>query len=557
MIRAANGGSASPLLSRRDVLRALGVTAGAIGLGAIASACGGGDSTPAAAGNDATPRPAASGSASASAARPDFVVGVQGLPGGLDPAQELSNVGTRVTYSMFDTLLRRDFLHDAKQPGTGRGVLPMLATAWQRLDDVTLELKLRNDVTFHNGDAFTAADVKFTFDRLIVKPPDELTEASGYFSVLDRVEVVNDQTVRMVTKAPDPLLEMRLTSWAAWILPRRYYEEVRIERFAQAPVGTGPYRFNRLAPDDALLLDAFDNYWAGKPTAATVRFRVIPETAARVTALVNNEVGIITNVPPDQVGTLKPASGVEVRSIPLANVHVLRYNTRHPVLKDARLRRALNAAINRQLLVDTLWGGRAIVPRSHQFEEYGPLYNAERLLPTYNPDLARELVRASGYGGEVVTYRTAPNYYTNGLEAAQAIVEMWKSVGVNAEVKLVEASAKVNPPEVMVANWSNSSRLADPDGSLWIAWGKESPTQKDYWTPANPRFNELGESARRTLDQPSRYQAYQEMLDIWEKEAPGTVLYIPIENYAARSNVRWTPYSFYFMDLRPDNLSFV
>ncbi|MEZ4573202.1 MAG: ABC transporter substrate-binding protein [Thermomicrobiales bacterium] len=485
-------------------------------------------------------------------------VGVQGLPAGLDPYQELSNVGTRVTYSLFDHLLERDFI-DGDPPGSGSEVLPMLAESWEREDDLTLVMNLRPGVTFHNGDPLTAEDIKFTFDRHLIDPVEELVDAQGYISTISDVEVVDDLTVRFHTAKPDPLLEIRLTSWATWILPKAYHEEVGIEGFAAAPIGTGPYKFVELRPDDALVLESHDGWWGGLPTAQRVEFRVIPETAARVAALVSGEVDIITNIDPDQVDSLDGASDVEVRSVPLANCHVIRYNTHHATMENKLLRQALNLAIDRELLVEALWGGRAVLMRGHQFQEYsGPIggdqFNDERPYVPYDPDQARELLAESGYDGAEIVYRTAPSYYTFGAEAAQAIVQMWQDIGVNAKVEILENAYADGVEAIQVTNWSNSSFVADPDGAFWLRWGEPTASQRDFWTPENPRFNELGNMARETLDVETRFDSYQEMLDIWEDEAPGTVLYIPIENYGVRTNIDWLPYSFYYMDLRPKNL---
>lgn len=465
----------------------------------------------------------------------------------MDPAVELSNVGTRAVYSVYDTLIRRDFLDNNE-------LVPSLATSWKRLSDTLLELKLRAGVSFHNGDPLTSEDVKYTFDRLS-KPDAQFAEAKGYFASFKSVTAVDPQTVQIETHLPDPLLEQRLASWASWIVPKSYIERVGDLEFARNPVGSGPYKVVRHAPSDQLVLEVYDGYWDEKPPAKQIVFRVIPENAARVTALINDEVQIITNIPPDQVGTLQGAPNVEIRDIPLANMHVLRYNTRHPVLRSEKLRQAMNLGIDRKLLIDTLWGGRAVQLRGHQFEEYGPLYNPNRPYTPYDPTKARQLVAESGYKGDVITYRTQADYYTNGLQAGEAIIQMWKEIGINAEILLVKAGDKEVPSESMVANWSNSSVLADPDGCLWRSWGKESNVQKNYWTP-DPEFNRLGEEARTTLDQKKRYENYQKMLDIWEKEAPGTVLYVPIENYGVNKDVNWTPYPFYYADFRAYNLSF-
>ena len=282
---------------------------------------------------------------------------------------------------------------------------------------------------------------------------------------------------------------------------------------------------------------------------------MIPEASTRVTALINGEVDMITNIPPDQIPTLQAADNVELKQIPLANMHVLRYNTNHPVLHDKQLRQAMNLAIDRQLLIDTLWNGVAVPLRSHQFEEYGDLYNPDRPYTPYDPELTKQLVAESGYDGTVINYETEADYSTDGLQAAQAIIEMWRAVGINAQIRLRQPGESIPVEEGMVSNWSNSSILADPDGTLWRGWGQQSAVQKNFW-PTPEEFNRLGMEARSTLDPEVRYNDYQRMLDIWEDDAPGTVLYIPVENYGVAKDVQWSPYPFYYMDLRAYNLAF-
>lgn len=489
--------------------------------------------------------------------RPELRIGVAGNPGGLDPALELSNVGTRVVYSLYDTLIRRDFLSDGQ--GGGAQLIPMLAERWERLSDTVLTVTLRQDVVFHNGASLTAEDVAFTFERIInTENPYGYTEAVGYFQNIERIEIVDDYTVQFVTRSPDPILEQRLASWAAQIVPKDYFEEVGQEAFAQAPIGTGPYRFADIRPDERIVFEAFDDYWGESPTAATVTFEVIPELAGRVTALVNGEVDIVTNIPPDQIDLINSYDNVETRSVILANTHVIVYNTGHPVLADKRVRQALNLAIDRQLLVDALWNGQAVIPRGHQYPEYGALYNPERPQPAFDPERARALLAEAGYAGEPVYFRSHPSYYTNGAQATQAIVEMWRDIGVNAEAVITETvGLPADDPEMMVRNWSNSAIYPDFDGSLFRTWGPRIWVQtRGYWAEPSEVFNSMGEMARTTLDVEERYATYQEMLDLWEDEAPGTILYQPFETYGVRRDIDWQPYSFYFLDLRSDNLSF-
>jgi len=479
--------------------------------------------------------------------RDELIVGVQALTASLDPARELGNVGTRISYTPYDTLIRRDFLNDNEH-------VPSLATAWERLSDTELELTLREGVTFHNGDPFSADDVAYTFERMLnADAESDLQEAKTYFSTFTSVEKMDDVTVKITTAAPDPLLIKRLASWASWIVPKAYIETVGDEEFMRTGMGTGPYMFGTFEPDNELVLERYEGYWGDKPTAAKLTFRVIPEVAARVTALINDEVQIITNIPPDQVSALEGQSNVGVREIPLANVHVLSYNTNHPALADKKLRQALNLGIDRQLIIETIWSGKAVPKRGHQFAEYGPLYNPDRPLTPYDPEQAMALLAESSYDGTEIEYQLGAGYYTNGEQVAEAIVGMWQEIGVNAVARINEDST--TGEERQVHTWSNSSRLADPDGSIWVLWGTGSGVQKNYWT-APDEFYRLGEEARATLDEALRYENYQQLLDIWEDEAPGTVLYDPHEFYGVSNAVNWSPYSFYYMDFRAYNLSF-
>lgn len=498
--------------------------------------------------------------ASAQDQRPDFVVAVAANPAGLDPAAHLGNTGPRVHYSVYDTLIRRDFLSDGQ--GGGAELVPMLATSWERLSYTVLELRLRQDVVFHDGQPFTSADVLFTFDRITNLSGQydgaPYVEANGYFTTIAALEAPDAHTVRIVTHVPDPLLEQRLASWAAWIVPAHNYEWGGLAALDSRPIGTGPYRVVEVRADDRIALEAFDDYWGDPVPVKTLTFRVMPELSARITALVTGEADLITNIPPDQIALIDSYDHVETRSVVLANTHVLRYNARHPVLADKRVRQALNLAIDRQLLVDALWGGAAVVPNGHQYPEYGATYDPQRPGPVYDPELARELLAAAGYGGEPVIFQTRANYYTNGLQAAEAIVEMWRAVGVQAEVLTTEQAA---PPSddlgSMVVNWSNSAIYPDFDGSLYRSWGPSTaPQASGFWANPPAEFNELGEAGRATLDQAERARIYSRMLDIWEEEAPGTILYQPLETYGVRSDLDWQPYSFYFMDLRAYNLAF-
>lgn len=486
--------------------------------------------------------------------RPLLTVAVAGNPTGLEPAIELSNVGTRVTYSLFDTLIRRDFL--GTPDGGGSALKPHLATSWERKGPDELIVSLRQGVKFHNGDELTSEDVAFTFreGRMWGDKP-EIPEAKAYFGILAACEAVDKYTVRFKTRGPDVLLEQRLASWCAWIVNKRHYAAVGLDGFAKNPIGTGPYRFVKMSAKDHITFAAFDDYWMGRPNARGVVFKEVPELAARIAGLVSGAYDLITNVPPDQLQVIDGYSDVESRSVVLANSHLLTFDARGDLTSDKRVRQALSLAIDRKKLVDSLWIGKAVVPPGHNYPEYGRMFLEGRKL-AFEPDRAKALLKDAGYSGQPITYRTMPNYYTNALDAAQVIVEMWKAVGIDARLQVVENFPQMREKGQQVGNNSNSTRLPDPLGALWISWGPSSYFQRSGEFKDVEAFNKFGAALEKETDWAQRKALFAQMHDAWEDACPGTILYQPFETYGVKKKVKWRPYSFYFMDLRNDNLQF-
>jgi len=506
------------------------------------------------------------------------VVAVNSLARTLEPAERDGNVDVRIVYSMYDTLIRWDFLNP--MPNGDTRLVPGLATAWKRIDPRTLELTLRKGVKFHNGDEMTADDVVFTFspERLWGKDS-ALAYGRPYFGHLEKVEKIDAYTVRFTTAEPDLILEKRLSTYASFVVNARQWLDIKarvekenagkptdqqkdwkqtaLKEIRWNPVGTGPYKFKSWRKDGFIELEAFDDYFMGKPTAKKVTFRVVPEVAARIAGLVSGEFNIAVDIPPDQIDVLKRYDDIELKPVVLDNVHLIVFNTTHPVLKDKRVRQALSLAIDRQLLVKTLWTGMTTIPNGHQLPEFGELYNKDRAGYVYDPKKAEALLKEAGYKGEAIDYRMIPNYYLNGMEAAQIVQEMWKKVGFNVELKMAENFDRVRTPDVGVYAWSNTFRLPDPIGSLLVNWGARSAVQRKtkYWTPPE-EFNNLESIVETGTEMAARAKAFQRMLDIFEDEMPMTILYSPLEVYAVNKKVQWKPYEQYFMDFRPYNLTF-
>jgi peptide/nickel transport system substrate-binding protein len=481
--------------------------------------------------------------------RPNIVVAVQQNPNLIDPFLEITNVSYRVQDNIWDYLIATDYLHDLKNG-------PMLATAWQRTDDRTLEFTLRQGVKFHDGNKMTSEDVAFSFgDERILSPKSPgYAPSRPFLGTIEKVEATGPYSVRLVTRQPDPLIERRLAGWGAQIISKRAFLAAKDwNAWGRAPVGTGPYKLGELKSGSYILLQAHDEYWGGPPPAASVKFQIVPEIAARMAGLAAGDYDIITEVPPDQFATIEGYKDLQVVGGPILNHLVLLYDKFNPQLADVHVRRALSLAIDRQLLIDTFWHGRLSLTRSMQLPSFGSLYNPNRPFPPFDPAKARAELKLSKYDGTPIPYRViGSDYYPNEVATAQALVAMWKDVGLNVNIELKENFAQVfQPPGRGINNTSDTALYPDPVSELWRRYGRDSTLQVQYKMWTDDAFNALGPTLVSNLDPAARYQAFQQMLDIYDwDDPPGTVLFAIGMFYAERRDLHWQPYPVEHMDFR-------
>ncbi len=494
--------------------------------------------------------------------RPDVTVAVNELARGLEPGEQTGNVDVRITYSIFDTLIRRNF---SVKGGGPKSLMPGLAESWTRISPSELELRLRRGVRFHDGSLFTADDVLFTFspERLTGGKAAAIPNGAAFFGHLKEVRKIDPYTVRFITAQPDPVLEQRLASYAAWIVSRAQWDKYRsddpswmrnaLREIRWNPVGTGPLKFKDWRKDHYMAFTANDNYFGGKPAFKSVTFREVPELATRVAGIASGEFDIIVDVTPDQIATLKRFKDIDVRSTVLENSHIVVLNMNAPVFKDKRLRQAMSLAIDRKKLRDALWQGLNYTPNGYQLPTFGALYDAKRPGYIYDPKRARELVKASGYDGRAISYRVIPNYYLNGMEAAQIMQEMWKAVGINVKLDLVDNFKQVRGPGMEMHAWSSTYRIPDPTGAISLTLGARSNMQVNWkFFVAPEEFNKADDIVRTAATDKERLSAFRRMMDIIEDEMPITFLYNALYSYGTKKKLAWEPAPLFYMDFRPD-----
>jgi peptide/nickel transport system substrate-binding protein len=475
-----------------------------------------------------------------------LVIALDEIARQLDPLLYQTNPGYRVMPNIYDTLLTVDYAGDGS-------LQPMLAESWARIDPQTVELTLREGVKFHDGSSLTAEDVVFSFGEERRTNPESpgFGTAQQFLSSIQTVEALNDRTIRVTASAPDPVLELRLTAWGSQIVSKAAFEAAGgFEGFAANPVGTGPYRVESLSAD-AIELVAFDDYWGGRPAIDRIQYRASPELSSRIAGLASGDFDLIGDVPTDQFAPIVSDPELEVVGGPIASIRVVKFDTRNETLKDPRVRQALGLAIDRQAIVDALWGGLVTVPNGHQLPSFGTLYNPDRPVPHYDPEEAKRLLDEAGYSGEPIPYRIRPAAYGPELATAQAMVSMWEAVGVAIDLQIVENFGQMMEyPGTGMRSGVDPVLINDPLFGLWRSYNE---SEAEVWS--NQEFYELGHILETSLDPEERRQAFQGMLEIFEQDPPAIILHTMGVFYGKKKSVEWTPYPSVYMDFRQADLS--
>lgn len=479
----------------------------------------------------------------------DLTIAVQQNPLQLDPILQARNVAYRTLPNIFETLIGVDYADN-------EALVPGLATSWERIDDLTLRLTLREGVIFHDGTVMTADDVVFSFGAARTSEDSPgFPVFNQYQSTIQQVRKIDDYTVEVVTTQPDPIIERRLAAWATQIVSQEAFEAADgWEAWALAPVGTGPYKVTSYATNEELVLTEHDDYWGDQPNADAITFVVVPDASARLAGLLAGDYDIITEVQADQIERIEAAEGVGVAGGTIRNHQLVVFDQDNPTLQDVRIRQALNLAIDRDLLVETIWQGRIEVTNGVQWPAFGELYIEDRQAPPFDPDRARALLEEAGYGGEPIPYRTRAGYYPGEMITAQALVAMWEAVGFDIELEVKESWDQVfAEPGTGIRNSSSPPLYADPISGLWRNYG--GGLEREKWQ--NDEFDQLGEILLYSLDPAARRDAHARMLEIWHSEDPPAAMLHAIAGfYGVRDGIVWTPYDVAFMDLTAANLSF-
>jgi peptide/nickel transport system substrate-binding protein len=379
---------------------------------------------------------------------------------------------------------------------------PGLLTAWGWNDDRTqVWMDVREGVKWHDGSDFTAEDVRWSLAR--AADPATGNPIQFVWGTLANHRVEGNRVIADVAQF-DPTIFKWMYFLTGYVLPKAYYERVGAAGFESAPIGTGPYKVEQYERNAFVRLRANADYWGGAPEFETVTIRFVTDAASRVAEVESGRSHVTLEIPYEEYDRLRARPGLEGTHRAVSDIAMIFFND-IDVMLDDNVRRAAVHAVDKQLIIDRLLSGYGVALHTLETPDY--LAFDPTIEVDYNPDLARELLAASGYSSQNpvrFTIQTTRGYKPKDYEMIQAIVGMWRRVGIEAEIEVYEVArhfelrAADQLAPAAFYNWGNS--VGDPTTSTGFAMFGPSPhavwDSPDLIEKIIPLWGEADEDAR-------------------------------------------------------------
>jgi len=483
----------------------------------------------------------------------ELVIGLGADVTSIDPHNNNAAPNNSIAEQIFNKLIENDASQKPK---------PGLAESWQTIDDLTWEFKLRRGVKFHDGSEFTAADVAFSIERPgIINTP-------GGFTIFTRAItekiIVDPYTIRLKTATPYPNMPIDMAGLI--IVSSKAAKGAVAADFdsGKATIGTGPWKFVRYIKGDRIELARNDNYWGPKPPWDKVTFRLITSDPSRIAALLSGDVQMIEVVPPADYAKLKVNKDITIfttTSNRMIHLHLDSNRDKSPFVtdkagkplernpfKDARVRKAVSKAINRNAIVERVMDGLALP--AGQLVPEGFFGVSATLKPEpFDPEGARKLLAEAGYpDGFAITLHGPNNRYVNDDQIVQAVAQMLTRVGIATRVETLPFSvyvSRANKVEFSAAllGWGVSTGEATyPLRSLIATYNQAKGLGTWNWGRySNPQMDALLEQGLATVDNAKREKLLQQATELVINDTGLVPLHYQVNTWAARKGLVYTP----------------
>lgn len=485
----------------------------------------------------------AAAAAAAVAAEPEaeevpttLVIALDRDPQRLDPNFSRGVEPETIVQTMYDSLIALS---------TDGVPVPSLATSWSFPDESMMVLELREGVQFHNGEPFNAESVKVSVER--IQSEEHGSHLRRQFLSIESIEIVDDHNVVFHLSQPEANLLYAMTR--LMMIPPGYYAEVGDEGIEAHPVGTGPFTFVSYTVDDETVVQRNPNYWPdspkGQPMVEEVRIRVIPEATVRVAELTTGGVHIADTIPADQRSAVTNA-GMDLVSFYDAKPFWMILNrtgrgtdaeaatgeqaVQYAALQDKRVAQALNHAVDRQAIIDSLMGGDAF-GLGQPFGRPGFGYPADDEPYPYDPDLARQLLADAGYA-DGFHLDILATHATN-LDPVVAVMGYFEDIGIRPKLEVINTTIANDRwiaqsfPGIRVSSWNNPETAAD---LLFRTGGFIS-------VYSNPELDELLATDKITQDLDERRAVLRQITDFLHDDPFAVYLWTEPSRVGVNNNV--------------------
>ncbi len=450
----------------------------------------------------------------------------------VDSYMNSAREGIVIQRAVWDGLLYRD-------PVTNE-YIGNLATSWEWIDDLTIEFKLREGVTFHNGEAFNADDVVYTVD--FVANPENGVKTQRNVSWMKSAEKIDDYTVRIHLKSAFPAA-IEFLAGPVSIYPNEYYAEVGPSGMALKPVGTGPYKVVEVEPGQHFVLEKNETYFDGPKGDAQISridIRTIPDINTQMAEMFNGTLDLIWQVPADQAGKLGEMSQFQAVNESTMRVGFLLLDAagksdENSPFKDVRVRQAVAHAIDSQSIVDALLKGSSQVIKSSCFpSQFG--CDTDVTTYEYDPEKAKALLAEAGYPDGFTTEFFA---YRN-RDYAEAISSYMNAVGIKTNFNMLKYAAlrDLSATSGVPVNFQTWGSFSINDTSAFTG---QFFKFGDLDTVRDPELRDTLEIADTSTDPEVRIENYSKALNLIADQAYMVPMFSYNTNYVFTQEVSYTP----------------
>lgn len=449
----------------------------------------------------------------------DIVIAVASTLSSMDPHDTNDTLSNSVQKTVFEGLVGFD---------KDMNVIPVLAEDYSANDDATeFTFTLHENVKFHDGTDFNAEAVKVNFDRL--SDPANGLKRNSLFSVIDKIEVVNDYEVKFLLSEPFGAMINTFAHPSAMIHSPKSLEEHGKE-VSKNPVGTGPYKFVEWKPGEGLEVTKNEDYRIdGQPKVDSISFKPVTENGSRIAMLQTGEADFIYPVPTEQADSIDGKNGIEIDSKPSIIVRYMTVNTKKAPYDDLKVRQALNHAVDKEAFIKVVTNGHASVMDSIIAKDVQ--FYSEQEPFEFNVEKAKGLLAEAGYADGFKAKLWGSNN-SSATKAMEFLQQQLAQVNIEVEVVPMEAGTLSDKIwsvqdsddaeiEMYYGGWSPST--GDADWAIRpLLGGADNFPPKSYNVSYydNPQVNDLITAALETADEDKRAEAYKEAQSLLWEDAP-------------------------------------